>query len=143
MKIFITIFFFISLNSFSQNNLFEIEYICVRTLNFKVQTKDVLYYDVDKGICYYKEGKYETVEQPSFTLPENAILIADNDNSNKEFIYILSNENKLYDNTEPHKGYYTYDEEIPKNTMDNNRRKKKKIKKYRTYKNNNIQRTFL
>lgn len=53
MKIFFYLLLLLSLNTFGQNNLFEIEYVCTRTLNFKVQTNDVLYFDANKNISYY------------------------------------------------------------------------------------------
>lgn len=82
MKIFFYLILLLSLNTFAQNNLFEIEYVCTRTLNFKVQTNDVLYFDVNKNISYYREGEFITVEEPDFSkLPSNAILIKEKKNS--------------------------------------------------------------
>lgn len=72
-----------------------------------------MYYDVNKQISYYKEGRYETIEEPKLPLG-NVIVISDDNNSNKNFIYISFKENILYDNTKPMNNYYTCEEDIPK-----------------------------
>jgi len=110
-KIFVLILL-LSLQSFSQNSFYEIEYVCVRTLNFKVLTNDILYYDVDKKISYYKEGNYIKLEEPK--LPsENVVIISDNNTNNKNYIYTLFQENIIYDYTSPFEQYYTYSENLP------------------------------
>src|SRR5690606_42002583 len=64
-----------------------------RTLNFKVQTNDILYFDVDNKISYYKEGQFITVEKPDLTsLPSNAILVKEKDIPNKSYVYTNFNE---------------------------------------------------
>lgn len=115
MKNFFCLLLLLSLNTFGQNNLFEIEYVCTRTLNFKVQTNDVLYFDVNKNISYYKEGEFITVEEPDFSkLPSNAILIKEKDDGNKSYVYTNFNENKIVENIKPYKNYYLSEESIPK-----------------------------
>jgi len=105
----------ISLKTFSQNNLYEIEYVCTRALNFKVQTNDILYYDVNNNITYYKEGEFITVEKPDLTsLPSNAILVKEKNIANKSYVYTNFNEKTIVENTKPYKNYYLCNEELPK-----------------------------
>lgn len=115
MKIFFYLTVLISLNTFGQNSLYEIEYVCTRTLNFKVQSNDVLYVDVKKNISYYKEGEFVTVEAPDFSsLPSNAILIKEKDDGNKSYVYTNFNENKIIENIKLYKAFYLTEESIPK-----------------------------
>jgi len=104
----------ISLTTFAQNNVYEIEYVCTRTLNFKVQTNDILYFDVDNKISYYKEGQFITVEKPDLTsLPSNAILVKEKDIPNKSYVYTNFNEKTVVENTKPYQSYYLCKEELP------------------------------
>jgi len=119
MKIFFYLLLLLSLNTFGQNNLFEIEYVCTRTLNFKVKTNDVLYFDVNKNISYYKEGEFITVEEPDFSkLPSNAILIKDKSIANKSYVYTIFNEKKLIESLKPYQNYYLCQEKLPEIVWD-------------------------
>lgn len=119
MKIFFYLLLLLSLNTFGQNNLFEIEYVCTRTLNFKVKTNDVLYFDVNKNISYYKEGEFITVEEPDFSkLPSNAILIKDKSIANKSYVYTIFNEKKVIESLKPYQNYYLCQEKLPEIVWD-------------------------
>ncbi|RRJ91642.1 GLPGLI family protein [Paenimyroides tangerinum] len=108
----VILFLLSSFSIFSQNNLYEIEYVYVANNDETVQSFDKLYYDSLKKKAFYKQGNTKVIA--NFYQPKNEYeIVIPSDGKNTDFIYVDFNKNILYNQISPLHNTYITTEPIP------------------------------